>query len=69
MNTITALLLLLGAALLEAGGDAVIRAGLHGGGGWRRLIAFLVGGLVLLAYGCLVNAPRWDFAPLPPSAP
>jgi drug/metabolite transporter (DMT)-like permease len=59
-----ALLFLLGAAILEAVGDAVVRAGLHGATGIRRVLFVLIGGLVLLAYGCFVNAPRWDFGRL-----
>lgn len=28
------------------------------------LVLLLAGGLTLLAYGCVVNAPRWDFGRL-----
>ena len=51
--------LLLGAALLEAGGDAMIRLGLRG----ARWALFL-GPLLLVLYGLLVNVPRWDFSRL-----
>ncbi len=64
MNNGTALLVLLGAAILEAGGDALVRAGLHNPALLRRILCLLLGGLVLFAYGCAVNAPRWDFGRL-----
>ena len=49
-----------GAALLEVGGDAMIRKGLRGSG-----FAFVAaGGLVLACYGVLVNTVRWDFSKL-----
>ncbi|HXW85087.1 MAG TPA: hypothetical protein VEJ86_11820 [Candidatus Binataceae bacterium] len=51
-----ALVTLVVAALLEVGGDAVIRMGLSGP---RLLIA--AGGLVLFAYGVLVNKSGIDF--------
>jgi len=60
--TMTLLLLLL-AALLEAGGDALVRSGLRGSGP-SRLVWMLAGGLVLFAYGCAVNTPAWDFGRL-----
>jgi small multidrug resistance family-3 protein len=54
--------LLLLAAVLEAGGDALIRFGLFGAG---KRAAFLgAGAIVLLAYGITVNAPPWDFGKL-----
>ena len=40
------------AALLEAGGDALVRAGLGASGLGRRLALLLAGGLTLFAYGC-----------------
>ena len=59
-----ALLLLLGAAVLEAGGDAIVRRGLHADSlGWRLLL-ILAGGGVLMAYGVAVNLPPWDFGRL-----
>jgi len=63
MTTFTTLLLLFGAALLEAGGDALVRKGLHSFQGLRMLF-LLAGGVVLFAYGCTVNAPPWDFGRL-----
>jgi small multidrug resistance family-3 protein len=58
------LVLLLGAAVLEAGGDAIVRRGLHADSlGWRFAL-ILVGGIVLMAYGVAVNLPPWDFGRL-----
>jgi small multidrug resistance family-3 protein len=48
----------LGSALLEVGGDAVIRKGLRG----ERLSYILAGGLMLAGYGLLVNTVKWDFS-------
>jgi small multidrug resistance family-3 protein len=59
-----ALLLLLGAAVLEAGGDAIVRRGLHADSAGWRFCLILVGGLVLMAYGVAVNLPPWDFGRL-----
>ncbi len=59
-----ALLVLLGAAVLEAGGDAVARRGLHAGSLGSRLGLILAGGVVLTAYGVTVNLPPWDFGRL-----
>jgi small multidrug resistance family-3 protein len=49
------------AALLEAGGDALIRAGLHKTPPWQKASLFAVAALVLFACGCTVNSPPWDF--------
>ena len=57
------ILLLMIAALLEAGGDALVRAGLKSPGG-IRVSLMLAGAVVLFAYGCVVNAPNWDFGKL-----
>jgi small multidrug resistance family-3 protein len=48
------------AAILEVGGDALIRRGLRGGG-W---ILILAGFAVLGSYGVAVNLVRWDFSKL-----
>jgi drug/metabolite transporter superfamily protein YnfA len=53
-------LLLVTAALLEVGGDAVIRLGLRG----SRPALVLLGMLLLAVYGVAVNQVRWDFARL-----
>lgn len=63
MNLTTSLLILFLAAVLEAGGDALIRSGLPGNN-LARLLFLLGGGLVLFGYGCLVNFPPWDFGKL-----
>jgi drug/metabolite transporter superfamily protein YnfA len=63
MSRTTAVLILLLAAVLEAAGDAVVRAGLHVSGTARTLL-FLAGAIVLFAYGWVVNAPPWDFGKL-----
>jgi len=60
-----AFLILLGAAVLEAGGDAIVRRGLHGAvGPMARVGLIALGGVVLLAYGVTVNLPPWDFGRL-----
>ncbi len=53
-------LILFLAAVLEVGGDAVIRAGLTR----HRVGLVVVGGLVLWAYGIVVNTTRLDFSRL-----
>src|ERR1700761_2414256 len=63
MASWTAYGILLLAAVLEAGGDALVRLGLHGQGG-ARLGFFVAGALVLFLYGLSVNAPSWDFGRL-----
>ena len=55
-----AVLVFVGAAALEVAGDAVIRVGLRGGG-WGQIA---LGGLLLAAYGLVVNLVPWDFARL-----
>jgi small multidrug resistance family-3 protein len=62
--TRSAILLLLLTAVLEAGGDTVIRAALHTSSAWPRAILFTLGAGVLFAYGYVVNAPAWDFGRL-----
>lgn len=58
--TIRVLVLLILAALLEVGGDALVRQGLE-----RRAVAFLVGGALTLAvYGFMVNLTKLDFSRL-----
>lgn len=64
MNRMSVLAILLIAAIFEAGGDALVRAGLRQGtSGWRWL-AFLGGAVVLFTYGLIVNAPDWEFGRL-----
>lgn len=64
MNRGTAILVLLLAALLEVGGDALVRAGLHRTGIVSKALLFLLGAVALFAYGCVVNTPAWDFGRL-----
>jgi small multidrug resistance family-3 protein len=63
-NTNVTLLVLFTAALLEAGGDAIVRSGLHAPAAATRAILFAIGALVLFSYGYVVNAPPWDFGRL-----
>jgi hypothetical protein len=58
------MLLLLVAASLEAGGDALVRLGLHGASLATRLSFLAAGAVVLFAYGVSVNLPPWDFGRL-----
>jgi len=52
--------ILLAAALLEAGGDAVVRKGLRGSG----ILVIVTGMLMLGCYGVVVNTVKWDFSKL-----
>ncbi|MCX5813181.1 MAG: hypothetical protein NT178_11650 [Proteobacteria bacterium] len=47
-------------AILEVGGDAVIRKGLRG----RRLTIVVIGCVILGCYGVVVNTVKWDFSKL-----
>ena len=53
-------LILIAAAILEVGGDALIRKGLRGSG-WATIAA---GCIVLAFYGLMVNTVPWDFSKL-----
>jgi drug/metabolite transporter superfamily protein YnfA len=64
MSQVMALCVLFLAALLEAGGDALVRSGLEAPTLPVRLGFFTVGGLVLFSYGYVVNTPTWDFGRL-----
>jgi small multidrug resistance family-3 protein len=64
MGTFAAYGLLLLAACLEAGGDALVRLGLHSHHGAARIGLFLAGAVVIFLYGLSVNAPPWDFGRL-----
>ncbi len=48
------------AAVLEVGGDAVVRKGLRGSG----LIIIMIGFAMLGCYGVVVNMVKWDFSKL-----
>jgi drug/metabolite transporter superfamily protein YnfA len=58
------LILLLASAVLEAGGDALVRRGLHAPSAGVRGVYLALGALVLFAYGVTVNTPSWDFGRL-----
>jgi len=58
--TPVAWLIFVAAAILEVGGDAVIRKGLRG-----SVIWFIVFGFLMLGcYGVVVNTVKWDFSRL-----
>jgi small multidrug resistance family-3 protein len=58
------LVLLFTAAVLEAGGDALVRLGLHASTIAVRMALFALGAVILFSYGYVVNAPPWDFGRL-----
>ena len=58
--TPVAWLVFIGAALLEVGGDAMIRKGLHK----TSLLLIGAGFLILGCYGLTVNMVKWDFSRL-----
>jgi len=57
MTTVAWCIFIIG-ALLEVGGNVVIRMGLRGGG----IILTIVGFAVLGSYGLIVNMVPWDFS-------
>jgi small multidrug resistance family-3 protein len=59
-----AMMFLFLAALLEVGGDALMRAGINSAMLGRRSLFFAAGCIVLAAYGYTINAPSWDFGRL-----
>ena len=58
--TYLAWLVFIFAAVLEVGGDAVVRKGLRGSG----LMLILAGFVMLGCYGLVVNMVKWDFSKL-----
>jgi small multidrug resistance family-3 protein len=64
MNRLVALLLLLMAATLETGGDALVRAGIRTPAPLTRFGFFVAGAVFLFLYGWSVNTPPWDFGRL-----
>jgi small multidrug resistance family-3 protein len=63
MSFAKSLLVLFLAAILEAGGDAIVRSGIHAATA-RKLPLFAAGAVILFGYGYAVNAPPWDFGRL-----
>ena len=58
--TLYAWIIFIAAAVLEVGGDAVVRKGLRGNLPW-----YLISGFTMLGcYGVVVNTVRWDFSRL-----
>jgi hypothetical protein len=64
MSRHVSFLLLVLAAALEVGGDALVRKGISAPSPLIRGALFGAGALVLFAYGYVVNAPPWDFGRL-----
>ena len=64
MNNLTAYAILFVAAGLEAGGDALVRLGIHRDATMPRVALLAAGAVVLFAYGITVNTPPWDFGKL-----
>ena len=64
MSRTLSLLVLLFAAVLEAGGDALVRSSMHASSVTARLSLLTLGAIVLCAYGYAVNRPPWDFGRL-----
>lgn len=60
MKTYLVWLIFIVAALLEVGGDAIVRTGLRGGG----LRVIFLGAAILGCYGVVVNTVQWDFSRL-----
>jgi hypothetical protein len=58
--TYIAWLIFIGAAILEVGGDAIVRKGLRG----SSLIMIALGCIMLGCYGIVVNIVKWDFSRL-----
>jgi drug/metabolite transporter superfamily protein YnfA len=60
MNNNISWIIFVVAALLEVGGDAIIRKGLRNSG----LFLIILGFTVLGCYGIVVNTVKWDFSKL-----
>ena len=58
--TLLAWVIFIAAAILEVGGDAIIRRGLRGSIVWFIVLGFLALG----CYGVVVNTVKWDFSRL-----
>jgi small multidrug resistance family-3 protein len=64
MSRTLSLFVLLLAAILEAGGDALVRSSMHASTMSTRFAFLVFGAIVLCAYGYAVNRPPWDFGRL-----
>jgi len=64
VDKIVVLSFLLVATTFEAGGDAVVRAGLHHQATGTRMLLLLVGGVMLFCYGVVLNQAPFDFGRL-----
>jgi small multidrug resistance family-3 protein len=64
VNKLNALGILFFAAVLEAGGDALVRTGLRHDVSATRWLSFVAGAAMLFGYGVVVNTPDWDFGKL-----
>ena len=64
MARVAVLSLLLVATTLEAGGDAVVRVGLHQHVIGIRALLLLLGGIMLFCYGVVLNQAPFDFGRL-----
>jgi small multidrug resistance family-3 protein len=64
MNNFLILAMLTMAAVMEAGGDALARSGLHASSMTGRVAFLALGAMVLFSYGVTVNLPPWDFGKL-----
>ena len=64
MEKVIVLSLLLVATTLEAGGDAVVRAGLFNQSLATRMLLMLLGGIMLFYYGVVLNQAPFDFGRL-----
>ena len=57
---VVAWIIFLASAILEVGGDAIIRKGMKASR-WHDMV---LGGLMLASYGIVVNLVKWDFSKL-----
>jgi small multidrug resistance family-3 protein len=60
MKYVSYWMIFIAAALLEVGGDAIIRNGLRG----SRIVLIISGCAMLGCYGLVVNILKWDFGRL-----
>jgi small multidrug resistance family-3 protein len=64
VEKVIVLSLLVVATTLEAGGDAVVRIGLHHQATGARVALLLLGGIMLFCYGVVLNQAPFDFGRL-----